>query len=138
MFNKARSIRNNNPGNIREAKGGGIAWEGERATDNDAAFEEFTTPDMGIRAMNKIFKSYYLRYGLDTVRGIVGRWAPSSENNTESYIAAVARALSVTPDQKIDVQARAIDLTRAIIKHENGVQPYDMATIQNGVALGWA
>ncbi len=134
MYEKKRGIRNNNPGNIRK----GIDWQGMRARQTDSAFVQFDDPVYGIRAMNKVLKTYARKYKLHTVRGIINRWAPPSENITSSYITDVANSLGVGPDEIIDVQARAADLSRAIIKHENGSMPYDVATIDAGVSLGWA
>ncbi len=133
MFEKSRGFRNKNPGNIRK----GIDWQGMRPNQTDSAFVQFIDPVYGIRAMNKIIKTYSTKYGLTTVRGIINRWAPPTENNTNSYVNDVASRLGVAPDQPIDVQARAADLSRAIIYHENGLQPYDVATIDKGVALAW-
>ena len=134
MYNKTRGFRNKNPGNIRR----GIDWQGMSATQTDSAFVQFDDPIYGIRALNKILKTYYIKYGLNTVRGIINRWAPPSENNTNSYVNDVAQQLGVGPDEVIDVPARAADLSRAIIRHENGLQPYDIAMINEGVARGWA
>ena len=127
-----RGIGNNNPGNIRHS---GSQWQGMAAQQTDAAFVQFDTPEYGIRALSKLLDTYSTKYNLNTVQGIIGRYAPSSENNTTAYASAVARALGVSPDQRIDVQARKADLIAAIIKHENGVQPYALAVIQTGVSL---
>lgn len=126
-----RGIRNNNPGNIRH----GARWQGMSAEQTDAAFVQFDTPEAGIRALAVLLNTYAKKYGLNTVRGIIGRYAPVSENNTSAYINAVADALGVLPDQPISVQARKSELIQAIIKHENGAQPYDLATIQTGMNL---
>jgi hypothetical protein len=132
-----RGIRNNNPGNIREAPGDRTQWVGERATDDDKAFEEFQTPEHGIRALAITLRNYQRKYGLRTVRGIIDRWAPPVENNTKAYVSAVADHLMTHPDERIDVEDPRImtGLVEAIIKHENGVQPYAAATIRKGLAL---
>ncbi len=140
MFSKVRGLRNNNPGNIRH----GQAWQGRNPVQTDKSFIQFDSPVYGIRAINKILKTYSTIYGLNTVRGIISRWAPpvndkgKKENDTESYINSVAGRLGVEPDQIIDVRARAVALSQAIIKHENGLQPYPLLTIETGVARGWA
>lgn len=127
-----RGIRNNNPGNIRH---GGTKWQGMSAEQTDAAFVQFDTPEAGIRALAVLLNTYATKYGLNTVRGIINRYAPTSENNTAAYIIAVSDALRVFPDQPISVKARQSELIQAIIKHENGAQPYDLATIQTGMNL---
>lgn len=126
-----RGIRNNNPGNIRH----GDKWQGLSAAQTDSDFCQFKTPEHGIRAMARILMNYERRYGLDTVRKIIGRWAPATENNTEAYVEHVARVLGVGTDQIISVADVLPDLVRVIIRHENGQNPYTSVQIANGVAM---
>lgn len=134
VYQKTRGLRNNNPGNIRH----GSPWEGLSNQQTDEAFAQFVDPLYGIRALNKILKTYYQKYNLATVRDIISRWAPSNENDTESYIQSVALALNVSPDEPLNVRQVAPELTKAIIYHENGMQPYEDSKILAGVSLGWA
>jgi len=127
-----RGIRNNNPGNIRHS---GNRWQGMSAQQTDAAFVQFISPEYGIRALSKLLDTYSQTYGLNTVRGIIHKYAPPVENNSGAYVEAVSSALGVLPDTKIDVQARKADLVQAIIKHENGIQPYVLAVIDTGVTM---
>lgn len=126
-----RGIRNNNPGNIRH----GDRWRGMAAEQPDSAFITFTAPEYGIRAMGKLLANYESLHGLNTVAGIIGRWAPPVENNTAAYVNSVAQALGVSPDAPINVKARLPTLVPAIIKHENGMQPYTPGIIRDGLAL---
>lgn len=131
-----RGIRNNNPGNIRENPGDKTQWVGERATDDDPIFEEFTTPEAGIRALTRVLLNYQTKYGLRTVRQLINRWAPSNENNTDSYVKVVAKAANLGPDDAIDLYAKPNELqmiVTAIIKHENGQQPYANTMIAKAV-----
>ena len=48
-------------------------------------------------------RTYYHKYHLYTIRGIVSRWAPSSENDTEAYIANVARLTGIGPDEPLGI-----------------------------------
>lgn len=127
-----RGIRNNNPGNIRHSA---TRWQGMSNQQTDPAFVQFEAPEYGIRALSKLLDTYATKYNLNTVRGIIARYAPASENNTAAYSAAVAGALGVSPDALIDVQARKAELVQAIIKHENGAQPYSIAQITTGVSM---
>ena len=127
----ARGIRNNNPGNIRH----GDPWQGLCPDQSDKDFCTFLSPEYGVRAMARILLNYKKRHGLNTIHGIISRWAPLSENDTASYIKAVSAACHVNPTEVIDVAEYLPDLIPAIIHHENGVQPYDMATIHSGIAL---
>lgn len=114
----ARGIRNNNPGNIRH----GIDWLGDEpeGTRTDADFEHFETMGYGIRAMIVLLKTYRSKYGADTVREIISRWAPSSENDTTAYINAVCSGW-VTPDEVLpDSRDTYLFLCQRIARHENG------------------
>jgi hypothetical protein len=124
-----RGIRNNNPGNIIATN---ITWRGK--TGNDGAFEIFDSAVDGIRALalNLVNKA---RRGLVTVRSIITSWAPPAENDTASYIAAVAGALGVAADAQLNLTDpnTLTALADAIIIHENGYNPYPPATIAAGV-----
>lgn len=111
----SRGYRNNNPGNIRFIEKN--PWNGQ--TGNDAGYGIYVTPEAGTRALGKQLLAYAAR-DLNTVTKIISTWAPSSENNTYAYIMAVADALDVDPDAKINVGNRLPELARAIAKHENG------------------
>ncbi|EAS0523654.1 structural protein [Salmonella enterica] len=130
-----RGIRNNNPGNIRW----GDDWQGlvAKSRRTDKAFCQFTAPEFGIRAMIIILRNYQRRRGLNTITGIINRWAPSSENNTQAYINSVAQATDVAPDQPVDTTDSRfmVKLLQAIIWHENGVQPYDFGVFVKALEL---
>jgi hypothetical protein len=123
-------IRANNPGNIRAT---GEVWQGQ--TGNDRGFVTFETPQAGIRALTKTLLTYQSRHGLDTVQGIVARWAPPTENDTAAYVRAVAQAVGVEPTGKVNLRdpAMAQRFVAAIVHHENGQQPYPDALIRAGV-----
>ena len=118
----SRGIRNNNPGNIRLTD---TQWRGEVAVSlkNDTEFEEFISPLFGVRAMARILKTG-ARAGRDTVREIITRWAPPSENDTAAYIKSVSRRAGLAPDEPINFDEKLPDLLDAIIVHENGINPY--------------
>lgn len=129
-----RGIRNNNPGNIEA----GIGWKGEIGT--DGRFATFATPAHGIRALALNAVNSQRIHGNDTVAELINRWAPPTENNTDAYSAQVAKALGVGVDDPVDLTdpATLAKFTAAVIKHENGQQPYAEADIVAGVdaALG--
>jgi hypothetical protein len=132
----ARGIRNNNPGNIREGAGDRTVWFGERVTDDDPDFEEFTTPEAGIRAMVKVLRNYQSKYGLRNACEIINRWAPAKDhNNTTAYIKAVCDDMGVGQDDYLDLwdYSTIRSLVVAIIQHENGSMPYSDAVIAEGI-----
>lgn len=118
-----RGIRNNNPGNLRW----GIGWNGlvPEAERTDPDFCQFTSAHFGLRALAMNLHNYQRRHGLKTVREMITRWAPPSENDTESYIRAVAEYMHVSANQDIDTSHvfMLLHMVRAIVMHENGFGP---------------
>ena len=137
-----RGIRNNNPGNIEI----GEKWQGIATGDAIQSFQQkedrfivFSSPEFGVRAITKILQTYNVKHGLNTVRGIINRWAPPFENDTEAYVNSVAEAIGVGPDVRIDTSSAHVlnPLIGAIIRHENGEQPYSEETITAGINLAF-
>jgi len=130
-LSEPRGLRNNNPGNIRHGKS---RWKGMAAAQPDKAFVRFKTPFWGIRAMTLLLLNYH-RMGRDSVRQVIERWAPPVENDTGAYVSSVAQSLGVAPDAPLDWASDIViaNLVRAIIRHENGVQPYHLDLIHSAV-----
>lgn len=134
VYTMTRGLRNNNPGNIEYD---GTAWEGLANPPSDGTFAVFTNPVYGIRAMARTLENYVGVDGVaSTVTDIISRWAPPSENDTVSYIAAVDEALGLAPgNDGIDLASSLPALVAAIIQHENSIQPYSASIIAQGVSL---
>ena len=122
LKNYPRGVKNNNPGNIRLSylnvwKGGVLA-----INNTDGTFEQSKTYEYGVRAIIKTLISYYNDYNLNTIRKIISKYAPSNENDTNTYINNVCRRVGIGADKRI----RKFDkdfirkLTDAIIYQENG------------------
>ncbi len=130
-----RGIRNNNPGNIRW----GNNWKGLKkdGIKEDPSFCVFINAVYGIRALAKVLKNYQRLYGLDTTRKIINRYAPPNENQTQAYIQSVAKQLGTAPDAPVDLFETGVlaVFIKAIIRHENGIQPYSNETIQKGIEI---
>jgi hypothetical protein len=116
--NLPRGIRNNNPGNIERSKD---KWNGSVTNPSENRFVTFETTEMGIRALGIILRNYQKKYGINTIEGIIMRWAPPKENNTAAYIKLVSQLTGLKPKQKINLND--IDtlylITKAIIIKEN-------------------
>lgn len=127
-----RGVRNHNPGNIIRGVDG---WQGE-VQGNDPRYATFETPEAGIRAMGKTLLIYQDKHGLSTVEGIIARWAPATENNTVAYATTVAKEMGVKIDAPINLHDgdTLTKLTRAMIRVENGSQPYSDQQIAAGLA----
>ncbi len=132
IYMGARGIRNNNPGNIRR---GSSQWQGMSAEQTDKSFVQFDDPVYGIRALAKLLKNYQSRYGLNTIEEIISRYAPPSENITGAYVSMVAKAAGVNPRQEILIDDYLQRIIPAMIKQENGSQPYPMSLINDGIRL---
>ncbi len=129
-----RGVRNNNPGNIRENQRTDYDWEGEHVADLDSEFEEFKSAVYGIRAMARILKSY-ARRGVVYLVDIIYTWAPPSDgNDVRAYLEHVEKLTGIQGNQRV-TEKDYPKLIAAIIKHENGINPYTMAYIEKGVAL---
>lgn len=125
----SRGVRNNNPGNIRKSKD---QWEG--ATGDDGEFVTFDSPESGARAMAKNLMSYG-RQGYDSIEKILNRYAPPSENDTQSYIDSIVSATGIPATQSIDLTDpdTLVSLTQAMSFHETGHR-YDPSVFQQGVS----
>ena len=127
-----RGIRDNNPGNLRP---GITPWLGEIAP--DGGYCRFIDPEHGIRALCKTLLAYQTKHGLNTIRGIITRWAPAADNNdTEAYIRTVSGDAGIAADNQLDLNDASVlsSLAMAIIQHENGVQPYSALVIERAAS----
>lgn len=86
---KPQSTIVNNPGNLRPVGG-------------SSGFQQFSTPEEGIAAADKNLQAYGKK-GINTLRGVISRWAPPSENDTEAYINTVSKKIGLDPNQQIDL-----------------------------------
>ena len=134
MATQTRGIRNNNPGNIRKSKD---PWQGLAERQTDAAFFVFKSPMYGIRALARLLITYQDKKKLRTIRDIIRRWAPQTENDTNAYIISVADFTGFAQDQILDMHRfdHLKPLVEAIIRHENGQQPYTDTEITKALVL---
>lgn len=132
-----RGFRNNNPLNIRV----GNNWKGEKTIKHDHAFEEFTSMEYGVRAGFIILRKYLTGYNgltrkFNTIDLIIRRWAPATENNTESYINQVCKFSGIPRHQQISFSQRSlmVAIVDAMIRVECG-QAIDTKIIESAYDL---
>jgi hypothetical protein len=120
--NMPLGLRDNNPGNLKyagQAHAAKLLFSGGFAT--------FRTPQDGLIALGRQLELYRDR-GLDTVAGIIGRYAPPGDhNNTAAYVKAVAQRMRVGTNSELNLNDPTVlaRLMSAIIRHENrNMQPY--------------
>ncbi|MCG9779492.1 structural protein P5 [Photobacterium damselae] len=124
--------KNNNPLNIRYNPAN--KWQG--MTGQNKGYCTFESSVYGIRAGAVLMKNYITKYGLTSVKGLVNRWAPPSDNNpTQNYINYVAKRLGVSPNTAVLQVGDIPSLIKAMIHFENGMNPYSDETILKAVRL---
>ena len=130
----SRGIRNNNPLNIRRSKD---QWKGMAEAQTDGAFVQFKTMEWGWRAAFYLLtRTYYHKYRLYTIRGIISKWAPPNENNTQRYIDNVSKLTGILPDEPLgipsDQPSRWIALGAAMAIQECGTSSLDYFSMLRG------
>ena len=129
----SRGLVNCNPGNIRQSK---VRYKGEVRPSRDPAFKQFESLAWGYRAIFVLLHTYRVRHGLRSIREMISRWAPPSENDTGAYLRTVVRRSGVDPDAEIDTRdgPTMTRIAAAMARVENGVEP-DEAEIAEGWRL---
>ena len=119
--------RNNNQLNIRKVPG--VRWRGELPSIQGGAgggsFVRFESMTWGVRAALKLLRTYRDKYAATSIKEIITRWAPPTENNTEGYIAAVCRLTSFGGNERLTekewpalIKAMAVIESRLLISDE--------------------
>jgi hypothetical protein len=108
-------VKRNNPGNLR-------SWRG---VPSEGGFATFASSMDGLRAMGQQLGLYGDR-GVNTLRSVIGRYAPPSENDTGAYLADVAKKTGFDADQTLNMNDREtlMSVMRAMVSHEQGRQPF--------------
>ncbi|EBZ2755979.1 hypothetical protein D9P18_12890 [Salmonella enterica subsp. enterica serovar Pomona] len=106
-----RPDRNNNPLNLKAT--------GNRRRDKDG-FAQYFDPEEGWSAARNQLSLYYTRDKLNTLQGIISKWAPSSENNTKAYIDQVSKSMGVGANEKLDLSNPEVmaKLSAYMARHE--------------------
>lgn len=126
-----RAERNNNPGNL-EFRG----QDGAVPENGSGRFAKFNSPSEGVAALAKQLQRYGSR-GIDTLRGIISKYAPSNENDTQAYIGALSKRLGVGSDQKLDLNNSDTlsGLIKGISQHESGKDFLNNQDVLSGLQM---
>jgi hypothetical protein len=115
-----QSFKLNNPGNLRTPGGVG--------------FQRFMSSQQGLQAMAGQLGLYYNRDHLDTIGGIVSKYAPPNENNTAAYIANVSKRTGFGANQQLNLNdpAQLQAVMQAMLVQEQGkvaagINPQELA-----------
>jgi hypothetical protein len=123
-------VRLNNPLNMR-------SWGSTPLVSTRSGnFAHFASPEQGVSAAAAQLQIYNRR-GWNTLSSIISHWAPSSENNTGAYIAAISKAMGVAPGAQLNLNNSAVmqSLIAAMARHEQGYAAFTPAQIAAGVNL---
>ena len=101
--------RTNNPFNIKFSKSND--WRGADTSLREGEYEGFGNSDDGIRAADRVLKNYGKNSDIETLRGTINRYAPSSENPTASYLDYISDKTGIDPDEKIDLSDPSLRAT---------------------------
>ena len=128
----SRGYRNNNPLNIRRCAKN--RWVGLAEVQGDGEFCVFRSMVYGFRAAFVLLRTYGRRYGCNTLRGIISRFAPPGENDTGAYVDFVSHRVGIGAD--CPIAGNDADLWIRIVKamavYENGSEPR-----HEDVVSGW-
>lgn len=115
--NGTLATRNNNPLNLRYSSSND--WLG-KGGDNGSGFEQFDTPEHGLRAGMKLMRNH-INNGDDTLNSLINRWAPSSDNNDPvQYAQFVSKQTGIPVDAKLNPNdpQQMTSIAKAMAKQE--------------------
>jgi hypothetical protein len=81
-----------------------------RPVGSSTGFQQPSSFEEGIKAMDTQLGIYGSKHKINTLRGVISRYAPPSENDTENYINFVSQKTGLKPDQEID-------LSNPVVRH---------------------
>lgn len=108
------AVKNNNPLNVKAMKHD--TWQGQIGIDKHG-HAIFDTPEHGVRAAAYVLKNYAMRHDIDTVEGIVKRFATG---NQQPYIAYLCKRLGLRQDEPFNILHRLPELLKAMARFESG------------------
>ncbi|WP_426607438.1 hypothetical protein [Pantoea anthophila] len=93
------ATRNNNPLNLRYSSSNN--WLG-KGGDNGTGFEQFDTPEHGLRAGIKLMRNH-INNGSDTLQSLIRKWAPAADKNDPvQYAQSVSQQTGIPVDAKLN------------------------------------
>ena len=111
---------NNNPLNIRAGKSKWLRQVLPQRGSGEGAFCHFESMEYGLRAAFCLLCTYATKYRLNCVKDIITRWAPPSENDTQSYIRHVCVLTGFGGNQRL-TEKDWPRLIKAMAKMESGM-----------------
>jgi hypothetical protein len=111
-----------------------------KARQTDSDFCQFESMEWGWRAAFWLLtRTYYHKYRLYTIRDIIHKWAPTTENNTQAYIVHVSKLSGIGPLECLgnpsEHPIRWLSVAAAMAIHENGTTVVDSIAMLRGWTL---
>lgn len=130
-----RGVRNNNPGNIEY--GPFTRAHGATGREPEGRFARFATAQDGLNALADKLRDY-MGHGRDSVKSIMEKYAPPGENDTEKYVAFLAKRIGVDPNAHLDPNnlQQLTGMMDGIVRYENAKNPYAPEMLQRAAARG--
>lgn len=129
-MNLNRGEFNRNPGNLAYIADPAHAFRGQIGIeivrpghDYTPRFGRYDTAEHGIRAASYQLILYKREYGANTIRKIVGHWAPNSDgNNDNAYIDAMEKFSGFAADDIVDLMDTHTNfaIVKGVIQVEEG------------------
>lgn len=131
-------FRNNNPLNLKSD--GKTKWNGSTGVPTKGNFLGFNNYSSGIRAGARTLYNYGKLHGIDTVNGVLNRFAPVKDKNRNNanYASHIQKRTGIAPDQKINLtdEATLQKLVPAMGSFEIGPRffnTYNTSSVSNAV-----
>lgn len=96
-----------------------------RPTGATSGFNSYDSPQAGLQAIDDNLSAYGSKHGINTLSGVISRWAPPDDNNdTQSYITDVSNRIGLDPNQPIDLSDPVTRhaIATGIMIHEKGAK----------------
>lgn len=125
----SRGLRNKNPGNLRDANNK-IGLQGPEGD----TMAVFASERDGLAAMSRQLM-LDAEHGLNTIDGYIRKYAPANENKTQEYIDMVSKQTGFGANESLNMHDPAVlsKLMNAMIKVENGAQPFSYEQVMEGI-----
>jgi hypothetical protein len=101
-------------------KSAGFNVGGLRNYNGQPGFQKFSSVGEGVRAMVSQLRLYQNRDHLDTIKDIISKYAPPTENDTAQYIKNVSQWTGFKPDERLNLNddATVAKLVAAMSRQE--------------------
>jgi hypothetical protein len=119
-------LANNNPGNLI-AQNPRQHWKGQLG--HDAWHQlRFQSPELGLRAIRVVLKTYKRRYHIHTLERLCGRWVYDNADQAakRNWLKCVRQRMKAKPGQVFDFTdpMTTCRVAKAIVYAENSCDPY--------------